>query len=56
MVLLSMPIFLYFYIIIVILMCYSIYPLGDYDYTNYDCESRVGYFVLSYIKNSNHYT
>jgi len=38
-----------FYIIILILRCYSFYSLGDYDYTNYDCECRVGYF-FTYIK------
>ena len=42
-----MPIFLYLdysYLIIIILLlkCYSFYQAGDYDYTNYDSECRVG--------------
>ena len=28
----------YLIIIILILKCYSFYPAGDYDYTNYDCK------------------
>ena len=39
-------------IIIIILKCYSFYPVGDYDYTHYDCECRVGKFLfitLTYI-------
>ena len=56
MVLLSMPIFLYLNKIIVsllLLLFYTkmllVYPAGDYDNTNYDCECKIGQFLFSYV-------
>ena len=42
-----------YFIIIIILKCYLFYPAGDYDfdYTKYDCDCRVGYFLFSYVTN-----